>query len=122
MNNIKKEYLDRVSAGMTYPKRTKKYFLQELGSLIESYIAEHPDATVKDLENEFGKPEEYKTNLADKETYREMLKRAEKKTRLFLILCIILGIVTVLAICFIIYLIDIYGGTTYITNIEGVTK
>ena len=118
MNNIIKEYLDRVSAGMTYPKRTKKYFLQELETLIESYIAEHPDATVQDLENEFGKPEEYKTNLADKETYREMLKRAEKKTRLFLILCIVIGIVAVLAICFIIYLIDRYGGTTIITNIE----
>lgn len=120
MNNIIKEYLDRVSAGMTCPKRTKKYFLQELGALTESYIAEHPDATGQDLENEFGKPEDYKTNLADKETYREMLKRAEKKARLFLILCAILGVVAVLAICFIIYLIDRYGGTVVYSNIEEV--
>ena len=122
MNNTVKEYLNKVGTAMDYHKRTKKYFLKELGELIENYIAEHPDATVQDLENEFGKPEEYKTNLADKETYREMLKKAEKKSRILLILCIILGIVAALVIGIAIYLIYTYSGTTIISNIETVTE
>ena len=119
MNNITKEYLDRVGAGMTYPKRTMKYFLQELGALTEGYIAEHPDATVKDLENEFGKPEDYKDSLADKSEYRKMLKTAEKKARLYLILCIAIGIIALLAIILSVYLIKEYSGTVVYSNINS---
>ncbi len=122
MNNTVKEYLDKVGAAMDYPKRTKKYFLKELGKLIENYIAEHPDATVHDLENEFGKPEEYKDSLADKSTYCEMLKKAEKKSRIFLILCIILGIVAVLAIIAVVLLIKEYGSTVTISNIKIISE
>ena len=118
MNSIKDKYLREVESGMEYSKRTKKYFLKELCPLIDEYIAEHPEATVEDLYGEFGRPNDYKNTLADNEVYAAMLKKAEKKSRLFLILCIVLGIIAVLAIAFIIYLIREYGGTTEVSNIH----
>ena len=117
MNSIKDKYLREVESGMEYSKRTKKYFLKELCPLIDEYIAEHPEATVEDLYVEFGRPNDYKNNLADNEVYAAMLKKAEKRSRLFLILCIVLGIIAALAIAFVVYLISRYSGTTEITNI-----
>lgn len=117
MNSIKEKYLREVESGMEYPKRTKKYFLKELCPLIDEYIAEHPEATVEDLYVEFGRPNDYKNNLADNEVYAAMLKKAEKKSRIFLILCIAFGIIAALAIAFIVYLIRQYSGTTGVSNI-----
>ena len=53
---------------------------------------------------------------------REMLKKAEEKSRIFLILCIALGIIAALAIAFIVYLIRQYSGTIEVSNIIEVQE
>lgn len=118
MNNIIKTYVNEVGIKMDCPKMVKKYFLKELTSLIENYSSEHSDLTIEDICKEFGNPAEYKNNLVDTELYKTMLKKAEKKANLFLIMCIVFGIIAVLAVIMTIIIIRECSGTIEISNLE----
>ena len=120
MDEQKKQTIDRylkeVSENLVASRRTKKFFIREFSDLVTSYAGEREDVTIDDLYNEFGKPEVFASQFTDRAEYANLLKKAEKKARLWMILAIG-GIVVIAAlICFIVYLIKLYGGTITISD------
>ena len=106
-----RQYIKEVSDRLICPKGTKKFFMVQFEDLVCSYAAEHPDASYGELCKEFGEPEKISTDIVEKAEYREMLKKAKKKTTIWIIVAVIAVAIIVFLIWFIAYLIKTYSGT-----------
>ena len=114
-----KRYVTEVSERLICPKGTKKFFVRQFEDMVCSYAAEHPDASYDDLLGEFGEPEKISTEIVEKAEYREMLKKAKRKTAFWIIFGVIAVLVIAFLIWFIAYLLKTYGGTYTVSSAYG---
>ena len=105
MNGTAAVYVEEISKKMIYPKSVRRRFLKKLSPLIDYYCSEHPDAKLEDLYAEFGDPETIQNLLADRQSYKEMLKNANRNAKRFQILSIVFAVLLILAVLLAAYLI-----------------
>lgn len=60
-----------------YPHRTR--IVGNMQDLVETYIAEHPDAGYEELQEQFGSPEELAASLVDNLTSEEVLRLFKRR-------------------------------------------
>lgn len=86
-----KRYINGVKKNYNGPHKTKKRFLNDLTKAIYEFTSDNPDATLKDLENHFGKSDEIKDAFLS--TYSDKLKhtRFNKFIIVAVLVLIVLG-------------------------------
>ena len=85
------EYLKEVSGGLVCPKARKKYFLDELGTLVDDFVRDNPGCGIEDLRGEFGTPEKIQAGFETDGEYAELYEKAKKKTRIMTVVSILPG-------------------------------
>ena len=114
-----RQYIKEVSDRLICPKGTKKFFMVQFEDLVCSYAAEHPEASYSELCKEFGEPEKISTDIVEKAEYREMLKKAKKKTVLWIAVAAVAVVIIAFLIWFIAYLIKEYGSVYTVSPAYG---
>ena len=114
-----KQYIKEVSDRLICPKGTKKFFMAQFEDMVCSYADEHPDVSYGELCKEFGMPEKISTDIVEKAEYREMLKKAKKKTTIWIIVAAIAVVIIALLIGLVVYLIKEYGGEVAVSPVYG---
>lgn len=115
-NDVVDQYLKEVSSTIVSPKGTKGFFLRELKQLILPYIMENDGVTLDMLYHEFGTPDKYAQGLADQDLYAKLLKKAKRKATIWKWVGVILAIFALLAIIYIIFILEDLGGNAKVTN------
>ncbi len=113
---IIQQYLKEVSPNINCSKRTKKFFLRELRDVLISYADENADLSIDKLNREFGTPEEFARGLLDRKDYADLLKKANRKMRIWKWISIGLVALIIFCIFWIVDLMVTYGGTVTVTN------
>ncbi len=121
MSRLTTQFTAEIFKKMSFSRKTKKYFLKELTPQIDCYCSDHPDATLDDLYLEFGNPDEFSENLADSARFREMIRRAKKKTALFIFLSVVLALAAAVAVGFVVWLIYWYSGEIISIKVSEIT-
>ena len=106
-----KKYLSDVKKRLHCGFNLKKAFLSELKNEISNYLAEHQTATIENIINELGSPEQIVSNFKDYDY--NLLKR---KVKFYLILEIFFIILTLVLLVALIYTIYSIGGDITISN------
>ena len=121
-NNEKltERYVKEVSERLVCSGATKKGFLKEFKGAVDSFAAERQDLSMEDLYGEFGKPEIFASQFLEREDYAAMLKKAKKRTLLWIILTAAAVVIIGLLIAFIMYLLNTYGGEITVTAAQDV--
>ncbi len=81
-NNVAKQYINKIRPIISCCKSDKYFFLQELGDVVNAYVDDHPEATLKMLYAEFGSPEQLESSIFTRDDYVKMFKRAEAKAKI----------------------------------------
>lgn len=110
-------YLKQINGSLVGFRKTKKYFMREFSVLVTSYAEERQDVTIDDLHEEFGTPESFASQFTERTEYAELLKRAKKKSLLWMIAAIVGIVVIACLICFIVYLISQYGEKDIVSGV-----
>ena len=106
-----KKYVKSIKTRVICKYSLKKMFLIDLKSRISDFMALNPDATILDIENQFGSAEEIANSFKDIITEQIM-----KKAKLYKILMIISIVILIILAIFIYELLRGYGGTYTITD------
>ena len=117
-----KKYLKEIKLLLPAFNKEEKKFLRDLMERIEDYLDENPNATMQDIENQFGTPMEIAQSYMSSLDLDVLLKRLSISRfvrRFFAIvaICMILGL-CVYSICM--YKAYIYYKDTLVTNSETV--
>lgn len=135
MNKIGNQYLKQVKSHLTCPGALKKNFLEQLQGDVEEFLETNPDATLEELTQRFGNPEEmahsYIESL-DGDELQKQIKKSKMVKRIVLFTC--LGILSIILIVASIIIIDnltadvtvvtytVSEGETVITGVSEVTQ
>lgn len=86
-----KHYISSVKKHYNGPHKIKKRFLDDLAKAIYEFTSDNPDASLKDLENHFGKSDEIKDAFLS--TYSDNLKhtRFNKFIIAAMVILVVLG-------------------------------
>lgn len=95
------KYLKQKRRASTLPRKKTEVMSKELLDDIMSFVAENPNATMKDIVSDFGTPEEYE-NESDHEV--EKIKQRVKFRKIILIAAILM--VTIIGIVYASALLD----------------
>lgn len=90
-NNSLRKYLNAVRSLLPCSYKQKKAILCTIRASTQAYLAEHPQASTKELINQFGSPEQIASAHIDVMDTAELLKRLRIRKR-------IARIVTILAV------------------------
>lgn len=115
---IVKVYLKDISKELKSGLAFKRVFLQATKEKITEYVCNKETLTMDDLYTEFGTPKEVVLYFFDKDAYSKLLAIAKKKTVFWMIISVMLFILLIIAIAFIVKVIDTYGYTENITDVN----
>ena len=111
MNSDIKQYLQEVSAMLCCPKGVKSVFLRQLKGEILDFMETNTTITVDELYNRFGTPEEIAAGFFDRDDYSAMLKKAKRRSKIWMGFCIVLAILLIVSSCYFIDAIKNMSGT-----------
>lgn len=94
------KYLKQKRQASTLPRKQTDVMSKELLDDIMSFVAENPNATMDDIVNDFGTPEEYENQLYENESDHEVekIKQRIKFRKIILIAAILM--VTIIGIVY----------------------
>ena len=94
------KYLKQKRRASTLPRKKTEVMSKELLDDIMSFVAENPNATMKDIVSDFGTPEEYENQLYENESDHEVekIKQRVKFRKIILIAAILM--VTIIGIVY----------------------
>lgn len=94
------KYLKQKRRASTLPRKKTEVMSKELLDDIMSFVAENPNATMDDIVNDFGTPEEYENQLYENESDHEVekIKQRIKFRKIILIAAILM--VTIIGIVY----------------------
>lgn len=94
------KYLKQKRRASTLPRKKTEVMSKELLDDIMSFVAENPNATMKDIVSDFGAPEEYENQLYENESDHEVekIKQRVKFRKIILIAAILM--VTIIGIVY----------------------
>lgn len=94
------KYLKQKRRASTLPRKKTEVMSKELLDDIMSFVAENPNATMKDIVSDFGIPEEYENQLYENESDHEVekIKQRVKFRKIILIAAILM--VTIIGIVY----------------------
>ena len=100
------KYLKQKRQASTLPRKQTDVMSKELLDDIMSFVAENPNATMDDIVNDFGTPEEYENQLYENESDHEVekIKQRIKFRKIILIAAILM--VTIIGIVYASALLD----------------
>lgn len=94
------KYLKQKRQASTLPRKQTDVMSKELLDDIMSFVAENPNATMDDIVNDFGTPEEYENQLYENESDHEVEKKKQRiKFRKIILIAAIL-MVTIIGIVY----------------------
>ena len=118
MKSELKNYLSKIRKSLPCSFNAKQAFIFMLKSQIKSYFEENPDATFKDVINNFGTPEAI-TSEFDVNDFETEIKRYKLKTFVLSILVVVfIALCTWLTIALI---ASVEGGTITVTRDYDIT-
>ena len=104
-NNIAPDLMEQIGKYLkqrasTLPRKKTEVMSKELLDDIMSFVAENPNATMKDIVSDFGTPEEYENQLYENESDHEVekIKQRVKFRKIILIAAILM--VTIIGIVY----------------------
>lgn len=83
-DKIIKQYLKEVADNIVCGKGVKRFYMNEIKQILVSYSDNKSDLTLEDLHREFGSPEKFATNLSERDEYSDLLKKAKKKSNVWM--------------------------------------
>ena len=106
-------YLKQIEKNLfTCPRKKRAAFLRDFRGSLNSYIEEHPHASVQELQNYFGKPEIIAEGFLQSEEYTTTIKVVSSKKRIVrIVLTAACALVTIVFILGAIYVVDNYRYT-----------
>ncbi len=115
-NKIIKQYLKEVADNIVCNKSVKRFYMNEIKQILGSYSDGKPELTLEDLHREFGSPEKFATDLSGRDEFSDLLKKAKKKSNVWMCIGIAFIVLFIVAVWFIVYILPNLGGTVNITN------
>ncbi|MBQ9544314.1 MAG: hypothetical protein IJV00_04230 [Clostridia bacterium] len=90
-----REYTEKVSENLVCSKTARAFFMRELKTNLSGFISEREDAGYEDLVAEFGEPEIFGGEFAQRDDYAELLKKAQRKAAFWKCVGVALILVTI---------------------------
>lgn len=118
MMKSKSIYISEVKKKIKISSKYKKEFLETLNSNLDIYLEYNPNATYKDIENDFGKVDDIIKSYYDSIDDEEIINRLKNKK--IVIISVIIFLVMILSI-YIKYFYD-FGKAVPAYSVEEVTE
>lgn len=115
-DKIVQKYLKDVENCLHISRSMKSVFVHELKDSVTSFVEGNENITLEMLLDEFGTPEDISAGFSDRRDYEELLKKADKKARVWRYVGILAFLIIIVVVCFAVFAVNKYGGDVYVSN------